>query len=52
VLTHGGFGTTMSALVHGIPLVVVPLGSDQPWNGANTKALGLSEVVEVADARP
>lgn len=52
VLTHGGFGTTMSALVHGIPLVVLPLGSDQPWNGANTKALGLSEVVEFEGATP
>jgi UDP:flavonoid glycosyltransferase YjiC (YdhE family) len=35
VLTHGGHGTLMRALKHGLPMVVVPgLGGDQPINAA------------------
>ncbi|HLH93002.1 MAG TPA: nucleotide disphospho-sugar-binding domain-containing protein [Xanthobacteraceae bacterium] len=35
VLTHGGHGTLMRALTHGLPMVVVPgLGGDQPINAA------------------
>ncbi|SEG92049.1 UDP:flavonoid glycosyltransferase YjiC, YdhE family [Actinacidiphila yanglinensis] len=29
VITHGGAGTTLGALAHGLPLVVVPQGADQ-----------------------
>ncbi len=32
VITHGGHGTVMKALIAGVPLVVVPLGRDQPDN--------------------
>ena len=32
VVTHGGHGTVMKALIAGVPLVVVPLGRDQPDN--------------------
>ncbi|HEY3033790.1 MAG TPA: nucleotide disphospho-sugar-binding domain-containing protein, partial [Streptosporangiaceae bacterium] len=34
VITHGGHGTVMKALIAGIPQVVVPLGRDQPDNAA------------------
>jgi MGT family glycosyltransferase len=34
VLTHGGHGTVMKALAAGVPLVVAPLGRDQPDNAA------------------
>lgn len=30
IVTHGGAGTTLAALAHGIPLVVLPQGADQP----------------------
>ncbi|MEV5541691.1 glycosyltransferase [Saccharopolyspora shandongensis] len=30
MVTHGGAGTTLAALAHGIPLVVLPQGADQP----------------------
>lgn len=30
VVTHGGAGTTLAALAHGIPMVVLPQGADQP----------------------
>ena len=46
VIGHGGYGTTMGALCFGVPLVVVPLGADQPVHAARCAALGVGEVVE------
>ena len=37
---HGGFGTTMGALLAGVPQVVVPLFADQPYNAARVADLG------------
>ena len=37
---HGGFGTTMGALLAGVPQVVVPLFADQPYNAQRIGALG------------
>lgn len=34
VVTHGGHGTVIKALAAGVPLVVAPLGRDQPDNAA------------------
>jgi len=34
VLTHGGHGTVIKALAAGVPLVIAPLGRDQPGNAA------------------
>jgi UDP:flavonoid glycosyltransferase YjiC (YdhE family) len=52
VLTHGGSGTVMAALVHGLPLVIVPISADQPENAARCAALGVGRVVEARDATP
>jgi len=40
VVTHGGHGTVMKALEAGVPLVVVPLGRDQPDNAARVVHVG------------
>jgi MGT family glycosyltransferase len=40
VITHGGHGTVMKALTAGVPLVVVPLGRDQPDNAARVVHAG------------
>jgi MGT family glycosyltransferase len=40
VITHGGHGTVMKALMAGIPLLVVPLGRDQPDNAARVVHAG------------
>lgn len=40
VVTHGGLGTTLRALAHGRPLLVLPLGRDQHFNAARVEALG------------
>jgi MGT family glycosyltransferase len=40
IVTHGGHGTVMKALSAGVPLVVVPLGRDQPDNAARVAYAG------------
>jgi UDP:flavonoid glycosyltransferase YjiC (YdhE family) len=39
-VTHGGSGSVAGALAHGVPLVCVPLGADQPLNAARCVAVG------------
>ena len=40
VITHGGHGTVMKALIAGAPLILVPLGRDQPDNAARVVHAG------------
>jgi UDP:flavonoid glycosyltransferase YjiC (YdhE family) len=40
LVCHGGFGTVRASLCAGIPLVVLPLFADQPYNAARAAALG------------
>jgi UDP:flavonoid glycosyltransferase YjiC (YdhE family) len=44
VVCHGGSGTTLGALAYGVPLVVVPLFADQPYNAARVAAAGAGVV--------
>jgi UDP:flavonoid glycosyltransferase YjiC (YdhE family) len=46
VLSHCGSGTMYAALDHGLPMVNVPIGMDQPDNAARCAALGLGVTVE------
>lgn len=43
VVSHGGHGTAMAALVHGVPLLVLPLdlATDQPWVGRAVERAGV-----------
>lgn len=43
VVGHGGHGTTLAALAHGVPLLILPLDakSDQPKVGAEIQRAGL-----------
>jgi UDP:flavonoid glycosyltransferase YjiC (YdhE family) len=41
VVCHGGSGTIIGALAAGLPLVVVPLFADQPYNARRVAALGV-----------
>ena len=53
VLTHGGHGTFMRALKHGLPMVVVPgLGGDQPINAAAVESWGVGRSLSRGDADP
>jgi UDP:flavonoid glycosyltransferase YjiC (YdhE family) len=40
VITHGGLGTTLRALAHGKPLLLLPLGRDQQFNAGRVVELG------------
>ena len=44
-VTHGGFNSTKEALSLGIPLVVIPIGGDQPYGASRVEALGLGRAV-------
>lgn len=46
IVCHGGFGTLISAIEHGVPLVVVPFGADQPINARSVERLGIGFVIE------
>jgi UDP:flavonoid glycosyltransferase YjiC (YdhE family) len=52
VLTHGGSGTVMAALTHGLPLVLIPISADQPENADRCATLGVGRVVGPADVTP
>jgi MGT family glycosyltransferase len=52
VLCHGGSGTLLGALDHGLPLVVVPLRADQPENARAAAAAGAAVVVAPEAATP
>ncbi|HEY0642346.1 MAG TPA: nucleotide disphospho-sugar-binding domain-containing protein, partial [Nocardioides sp.] len=45
VVHHGGTGTVVGALAHGLPQVVMPQGADQFWNGEHLAAEGACRVV-------
>jgi MGT family glycosyltransferase len=52
VVAHGGWNTTLAALSHGLPLVLIPLGADQPHNAARCAALHVGRVIRPADLTP
>ena len=50
VMCHGGSGTVIGALAGGLPLVVTPIGADQPENARAVDALGAGIAVFKPDA--
>lgn len=40
MVAHGGLGTTMLALGHGVPMTLLPLFADQPFNAERVAGLG------------
>lgn len=49
LVTHGGFSSVKEAMSRGVPMVVVPIASDQHYSAARLADLGLAEVVLPAD---
>jgi MGT family glycosyltransferase len=45
VISHAGHGIVMKALYHGVPMVLVPWGRDQPGVAARAEALGVATVI-------
>jgi UDP:flavonoid glycosyltransferase YjiC (YdhE family) len=52
VVSHGGSGSILGALAHGVPSVLLPMGADQPQNAARCKELGVARVLDAVSATP
>lgn len=46
MVCHGGSGTVTMGLAAGVPMVVLPLFADQPWNAERVAALGAGIALE------
>ncbi len=51
VVHHGGTGTVIGSLAHGLPQVVMPQGADQFWNADHLAAEGACRVVRAGAPR-
>jgi UDP:flavonoid glycosyltransferase YjiC (YdhE family) len=51
VIGHGGLGTVLRALAHGVPQLLLPLGRDQAFNADRVEGLGAG-IQLPADAPP
>jgi UDP:flavonoid glycosyltransferase YjiC (YdhE family) len=49
LVSHSGSGTMLGGLVHGVPQVALPRGTDQPQNAALLARAGAGTVVEPED---
>ena len=52
VVFHGGSGTLLGALAHGLPMVILAMGADQPANALRCRALGLGVTLDPMRATP
>ena len=52
VVCHGGSGTLIAALSLGVPVVVLPMGADQPDNADRCEELGVGIVLDALTAEP
>ncbi|MEL7435314.1 MAG: nucleotide disphospho-sugar-binding domain-containing protein, partial [Chloroflexota bacterium] len=47
VISHGGSGTVIATLAHGLPMILMPMGADQINNASRCQSLGFGEVLNV-----
>ncbi len=52
VVSHGGSGSVSGALAYGRPLLLIPMGADQPLNAARCLQLGIARVLDPITATP
>lgn len=52
VVSHGGSGSVVGALAHGLPMVVIPIGADQPRNAQRCEDLHVARVLDAPEATP
>lgn len=48
-ITHAGLNTALEALAHGVPMVAIPIGYDQPGVAARITYRGVGEFVEIGN---
>jgi UDP:flavonoid glycosyltransferase YjiC (YdhE family) len=46
VVSHAGSGSVVGALAHGLPMVLLPIGADQPLNAARCQDLHVARVLD------
>lgn len=51
-VSHGGSGSVVGALAHGVPMVLLPMGADQPLNAARCAELQIAHVLDALEATP
>ncbi|MEO6063201.1 MAG: glycosyltransferase [Thermoflexales bacterium] len=52
VVSHGGSGSVLGALAHGLPMVLIPMGADQPLNAARCEQLNVGRTLDPIAATP
>jgi UDP:flavonoid glycosyltransferase YjiC (YdhE family) len=52
VIAHGGSGSLIGTLAHGLPSILLPMGADQPHNAQRCVALGLGEALDPVTVTP
>jgi UDP:flavonoid glycosyltransferase YjiC (YdhE family) len=52
VVCHGGSGSVLGALAHGVPSILAPMSADQPYNARRCVELGTSRVLDPVLATP
>jgi MGT family glycosyltransferase len=52
VVSHGGSGSVLGALSHGLPSVLLPISADQPLNAQRCAELGLGLELDAVHATP
>ncbi|GAA4263473.1 glycosyltransferase [Dactylosporangium darangshiense] len=52
VISHAGSGTVVGALSYGLPMVLLPMGADQPANADRCAELGVARVLDAVDTTP
>ena len=52
VVSHGGSGSVLGALTHGLPMVLIPMGADQPLNAARCEQLNVGQTLDPITAMP
>jgi UDP:flavonoid glycosyltransferase YjiC (YdhE family) len=52
VVSHAGSGSVIGALAHGLPMLLMPIGADQPFNAARCEQLHVARVLDALRATP
>jgi UDP:flavonoid glycosyltransferase YjiC (YdhE family) len=52
VVSHAGSGSVNGALAYGRPMVLLPMGADQPYNAARCAELGIARVLDPVQVTP
>ena len=50
VVSHAGSGSVVGALAYGLPMVLLPIGADQPFNAARCEDLHVGRVLNALEA--